>query len=248
MSTLRISQVAERTGFSAATLRYYESIGLLVADRTPSGYRVYDDRDVAKLRFLGQGKRMGLRLEQLRELMELWEGDECAPTQQRLLQLLEAQRADAAQALTELRAFADELDQVGARLTDAGPTGGPCGDICGCVTHAEPELLTTAHPGEVVGLPVACTLGSDDFAERLGRWQAFAARAIGRRELVDGVALHFPPGRKLASAVADLAVAEQDCCRFFDFSLQLAATGTTMEIRAPAHARELVDALVGVRS
>ncbi|HUP70182.1 MAG TPA: MerR family DNA-binding transcriptional regulator [Acidimicrobiales bacterium] len=43
MTKLTVSKVAEQVGTSTDTLRYYERIGLLpVADRSPSGYRLYD--------------------------------------------------------------------------------------------------------------------------------------------------------------------------------------------------------------
>ena len=48
--------IAERSGFSAATLRYYEEIGLLpAAGRTPAGYRRYDDDPLDRLAFLRRG-------------------------------------------------------------------------------------------------------------------------------------------------------------------------------------------------
>ncbi|MER8161341.1 MerR family transcriptional regulator [Streptomyces sp. NPDC094472] len=43
MTTTRISQLAERAGVPATTLRFYEGAGLLPADRTPAGYRVYGE-------------------------------------------------------------------------------------------------------------------------------------------------------------------------------------------------------------
>jgi len=42
-ATMRIAEVADRSGCSAATLRYYEEVDLLPPpQRTPAGYRVYD--------------------------------------------------------------------------------------------------------------------------------------------------------------------------------------------------------------
>ncbi len=47
---LRIAEVARRSGFTPATLRYYEEIGLLpTAGRTGSGYRAYDDAVLERL-------------------------------------------------------------------------------------------------------------------------------------------------------------------------------------------------------
>ena len=50
MSTFTIGQVAERTGFTASALRYYEELGLVApTDRTPAGYRVYDEDALLRL-------------------------------------------------------------------------------------------------------------------------------------------------------------------------------------------------------
>jgi DNA-binding transcriptional MerR regulator len=53
---LKIKQVADASGFTTATLRYYEQIGLLPeASRTPAGYRMYDQRTLDRLAFGGEG-------------------------------------------------------------------------------------------------------------------------------------------------------------------------------------------------
>jgi hypothetical protein len=63
----RIAEVADRTGFSTPTLRYYEEIGLLPpAERTAAGYRLYDDRAIDRLRFVraagaSSGPSLGVR-------------------------------------------------------------------------------------------------------------------------------------------------------------------------------------------
>ncbi|QSZ51433.1 MerR family DNA-binding transcriptional regulator [Arthrobacter sp. TS-15] len=50
MKTIRISEVAARTGVQATTLRYYEDIGLIgPAARSANGYRSYDERDLDRL-------------------------------------------------------------------------------------------------------------------------------------------------------------------------------------------------------
>ncbi len=57
---MRISQLAERSGVPATTLRFYESAGLLSADRTPAGYRMYGEDAVDRLAFIGAAKHLGL--------------------------------------------------------------------------------------------------------------------------------------------------------------------------------------------
>ncbi|MEU7069876.1 MerR family transcriptional regulator [Streptomyces narbonensis] len=46
---MRIGELSERTGTPRRLLRYYEEQGLIVADRLPNGYRVYDGSDVDRV-------------------------------------------------------------------------------------------------------------------------------------------------------------------------------------------------------
>ena len=53
VSTYTIGEVAERSGFSASALRYYEDIGLVPpAGRSDAGYRLYDDITLTRLAFV----------------------------------------------------------------------------------------------------------------------------------------------------------------------------------------------------
>ena len=68
---LRIGQVAELTGTTPRTIRYYEEIGLLPAapEREPGSHRVYLEADVERLREVLRLKRLlGLSLDEVREL------------------------------------------------------------------------------------------------------------------------------------------------------------------------------------
>jgi DNA-binding transcriptional MerR regulator len=70
---LRIGQVAEVTGTTPRTIRYYEEIGLLprAEGRAPGSHRVYDQADVERLQELLRLKDvLGVSLEELRELVE----------------------------------------------------------------------------------------------------------------------------------------------------------------------------------
>ena len=69
--TLRIGEVAELTGTTPRTIRYYEELGLLApsADRPAGAHRAYDEADVERLRELLRLRRvLGLSLEELSEL------------------------------------------------------------------------------------------------------------------------------------------------------------------------------------
>jgi MerR family transcriptional regulator, repressor of the yfmOP operon len=70
---LRIGEVAERTGTTPRTIRYYEEIGLLPAapGREPGSHRLYEEADVDRLGELLRLKDLlGVSLDELRELVE----------------------------------------------------------------------------------------------------------------------------------------------------------------------------------
>jgi DNA-binding transcriptional MerR regulator len=70
---LRIGEVAERTGTTPRTIRYYEEIGLLPGGsaREKGKHRVYDEADVERLRQLTRLRDLlGVSLEELKELVE----------------------------------------------------------------------------------------------------------------------------------------------------------------------------------
>src|SRR5258708_5672098 len=105
----RIAEVAERTGFSTPTLRYYEQIGLLpVSERTPAGYRLYDDRSIERLTFVARAKQLGCTLEEITDLADAWDTNQCAPIKHRLRALVAAKLAETEARITELTALAAE--------------------------------------------------------------------------------------------------------------------------------------------
>ncbi|WP_421868581.1 heavy metal-responsive transcriptional regulator [Motiliproteus sp.] len=70
--TLRIGQVAQQSGVSVETVRYYEQRGLLKSPRrSPSGYREYDAAVLQQLAFINRAKALGFSLEQIGELLQL---------------------------------------------------------------------------------------------------------------------------------------------------------------------------------
>lgn len=73
MGLLKIGEVAKATGIGIETIRFYERKGLLdEPDRKPSGYRQYDESEVARLRFIRRSKELGFTLSEINELLSLW--------------------------------------------------------------------------------------------------------------------------------------------------------------------------------
>ena len=73
-----ISQIAHRAGVNPKTMRYYEQIELLPAPpRTASGYRTYTESDVETVLFIKKAQWLGLRLDEIREIIHLHRDGQC---------------------------------------------------------------------------------------------------------------------------------------------------------------------------
>lgn len=73
-----ISAQATALGLSADTLRYYERLGLLpAAPRTAAGYRLYGEDTAERLRFIRGARHMGLRLADIKELLDIRDRGQC---------------------------------------------------------------------------------------------------------------------------------------------------------------------------
>jgi DNA-binding transcriptional MerR regulator len=68
----RIDEVAVKTGLTKRALRYYENLDLITPLRTESGYRVYSEEDVEKIKRIIEIKDvLGFRLNDIKEILEL---------------------------------------------------------------------------------------------------------------------------------------------------------------------------------
>ena len=254
-TTYRIAQVAQRSGFTPAALRYYEDIGLVApASRTDAGYRLYDETSLERLRFIARAKQLGCSLDEIADLVTAWDGGRCAPVQDRLRTTVEAKINDAHAQIAALTLLAADLQRAAAILSTE-PVDGPCDDTCGCTTDtAVPTTPTsvplvakaTASAEEPEGAaPIACTLDGGDMATRLDEWNALLAGVTARRRLDDGgLRLEFGPGAGVAE-IARLAAAEQGCCRFFHFALMIDDRGVALEVHAPPDGEPVLAALFG---
>ncbi|MEA1013920.1 Cu(I)-responsive transcriptional regulator [Sphingosinicella sp. LY1275] len=71
---MNIGQASGQSGVSQRMIRHYEAIGLIPkAKRRVSGYRDYDDRDVHTLRFIRRARDLGFPIEEIGQLLALWQ-------------------------------------------------------------------------------------------------------------------------------------------------------------------------------
>lgn len=69
---MNIGHAAELSGLPVKTIRYYEEIGLVVADRQENGYRDYSDQHIQRLSFLRRAREFGFSIEDCRALLGLY--------------------------------------------------------------------------------------------------------------------------------------------------------------------------------
>jgi len=137
--SLTISQVAKTSGVAAKTIRYYEQIGVLPAPRrAASGYRLYDQTGVERLRFIRRARSLGLPLQQLKTLMDTLNGGGHHPLRPRLRALVREQLYAVTNQFAELERLRQQLEQILQRM----PTSvyRPHAGMCQCLgTKNGPE-------------------------------------------------------------------------------------------------------------
>lgn len=132
MSPYTIGETAQRSGFTASALRYYEDIGLVPpSTRTAAGYRLYDDEALQRLSFIARAKALGCTLDEIVDLVGIWDGERCGPVQKRFHDLITTKLADTQRHIDELTALADQLRST-AEVLAGPPTDGACSEECVC--------------------------------------------------------------------------------------------------------------------
>jgi len=118
---MNIGQAAKASGLTAKMLRYYERIGLLApAGRTDSGYRQYGAEDLRVLAFVRRSRELGFSLEEIRQLLSLWQDRQRASADVKALAKRHIAELDLKIAeLTRLRSTLGEL--VSCCHGDASP-------------------------------------------------------------------------------------------------------------------------------
>jgi len=125
---MRIGELAEATGTTTKTLRFYDDIGLLCSDRAANGYRDYGLDAVARLDFVRRGRAAGLTLAQIREVIDIRESG-AAPCRH-VHDLLGARLDDIDRQLTDLQALRATVAQLRGEAGRANPASCASEAVC----------------------------------------------------------------------------------------------------------------------
>ena len=250
---LKIKEVADASGFTAATLRYYEQIGLLPeASRTPAGYRMYDQRTLDRLAFIARAKQLGCSLDEIIGLTTAWDGGQCGPIQDQLRQLVAGKIEAAQHQIAELATFSAELQQAATSLERHRPDGA-CDAGCGCVSdpgNPQPIVATiqaislSTKPATIGESAIACTLSAGSVKGLIANWRSLLAH-VARRERIEGGVRNVFDASVPIDELMRLVAAEQDCCQFFQFAITVDTHGVALEVRAPADAQTIIESMFG---
>ncbi|SCK15414.1 MerR family transcriptional regulator [Streptomyces sp. WMMB 322] len=142
---MRIGEVAERTGLSLRTIRFYGEVGVVgAAERSEGGFRLYTEMEVRRLELVRRMRPLGFCLEDVRGLLDVLEllpetassepfsdrnaHEELVGRLRKYWQETDARCEDLRAELASAEAFARSLHGHLARLVDAAPERRPGAD------------------------------------------------------------------------------------------------------------------------
>jgi len=118
MTRMRIGELMRRAGVTARTVRYYESLGLMPAgEREGSGQHYYDDVAVVRLRKIEQLKLVGLSLDEIGQVIDLYFTDPSgAKAKRKVLTMLKKHLTEIDDKIAEVHELRTELHENIARF------------------------------------------------------------------------------------------------------------------------------------
>jgi DNA-binding transcriptional MerR regulator len=118
MATFTITELAREFDVTPRAIRFYEDQGLLAPSRAGAGgrQRVYSQRDRTRLKLTLRGKRLGLSLSEIRDLVDMYESpSDTVPQLERFLEVLAGHRHTLERQLDDLQVTLGEIAAHEAR-------------------------------------------------------------------------------------------------------------------------------------
>ncbi|MGW9024918.1 heavy metal-responsive transcriptional regulator [Streptomyces sp. NPDC055722] len=145
---MKIGEVAELTGTSTKTIRFYEDSGLVPPPaRTPRGHRVYGPETADRLRFIRRCQAAGMTLQEVRQILAVHDQGEspCGHVSRVLSERLESVRAQ----IAELVTLETHLETLLAHADQGQPTDHDKASVC-WILETEPADAQSAAETEAV--------------------------------------------------------------------------------------------------
>ncbi len=118
METFKISELASEFDVTTRSIRFYEDMGLIHPKRQGK-IRLYQRRDKIRLKLILRGKRLGLSLAEIGELLELYDTNQGEVQLKKMLEVIDDKQALLQQQLDDINAVMAELDQARERCQQA---------------------------------------------------------------------------------------------------------------------------------
>ena len=118
-------KLAEQTGCNIETIRHYEKTGLLPnPPRTASGYRIYTEEHVRRLRFIQRARELGFSASRILELLNLSEGRK--NTRAEVKSLTEVHIDEVSQKIKDLQKLKNRLRQISSHCDGSDESAETC--------------------------------------------------------------------------------------------------------------------------
>lgn len=148
---LAIGEVAARSGLAPSAIRFYEAEGLISAERTPSGRRVFRRHVLRRLAFISSAQRVGLSLRDVAVALEGLPPDR-APTKAEWAKVSRRWRSDLDARIEDLERLRDDLTScIGCGCLSLQTCRLFNTDDAAASRGAGPRYLLGDDPEEVVG-------------------------------------------------------------------------------------------------
>lgn len=146
---MKIGEAAAASHISERMIRHYEKIGLVArAARRNSGYRDYGERDLHTLRFIGRARDLGFPIEEIRQLLALWQDRSRLSAEVKALAL--ARAAELRRKERELHEMRLSLERLAASCRGGDRPDCPIiQDLESMVEAGDEKLMELTTPAEV---------------------------------------------------------------------------------------------------
>lgn len=107
-----ISEIASMFDISSRTIRYYEELGLICSEQRgmPNQQRVFTDSQRRRLKLILRGKRLGFSLEEIREMVDLYESNPTGEAEKRrILEYSDRKLQDIEEKIMDLQTVKAEI-------------------------------------------------------------------------------------------------------------------------------------------